>query len=298
MVSTTHHTSHPHPTATATITSVQPLDGVRAGSALVRHGNRLLLAQDDDYTLVWLDTSVDPVAVEHLPLRDEAGAMAKSMKPDFEAAALLADGRVLIMGSGSAEPRRNVVLLDPANDDFTVHNAGRLYDLVSDAAGHEINLEGVLEVPQGLLLFHRGNSGEGNATIAFEVNPENPIVARPRAVMRWDLGSVPGETRMVDLTFTDADADARGRHWYIAAAEDTPNAIDDGPVVGSAIGVIVGEIGHWAPIVEPDGSISCRKYEGLVLDEDLTGAWLVTDPDDEALTAELCRVELTGWHDL
>lgn len=296
MVDTQTGTAAPHPRATAEIVSVEPLTGVRAGSALVRHRERLLLAQDDDYTLFWVDVEATPVGTESVPLRQDNGAMPKALKPDFEAAARLADGRILVMGSGSAEPRRTVVLVDPDTNNFTTHDAGRLYDLVSEAVGHEINLEGVLEVPEGLLLFHRGNSGDGNATISFAVNPENPVAARVREVIRWDLGTVPGENGQVALTFTDADVDVRGRHWYIAAAEDTPNAIDDGPVVGSAIGIMVGTEAHWVPITEPDGSVSCRKYEGLVIDDDLAGAWLVTDPDDENLHAELCRVRLTGWH--
>lgn len=296
MVESQSGTATPHPRGKAEIVSVEPLVGVRAGSALVRHRERLLLAQDDDYTLFWVDLDATPVGTESVPLRHNNGAMPKSLKPDFEAAARLSDGRILVMGSGSAEPRRTVVLVDPHSNTFTTHDAGRLYDLVSEAVGHEINLEGVLEVSEGLLLFHRGNSGDGNATISFAVNPENPAAARVREVMRWDLGTVPGENGQVALTFTDADVDVHGRHWYIAAAEDTPNAIDDGPVVGSAIGIIVDDQAHWAPITEPDGSVSCRKYEGLVIDDDLSGAWLVTDPDDENLHAELCRVRLTGWH--
>lgn len=285
-----------HPRATARIVSVEPLEGVRAGSALVRHRERLLLAQDDDYTLFWVDVTSTPAGTESVPLRPDNGPMPKALKPDFEAAARLSDGRILLMGSGSAEPRRTVVLLDPESNAFTTHDAGRLYDLVSEAVGHEINLEGVLEVPNGLLLFHRGNSGEGNATIGFAVDPENPVAAQAREITRWDLGAVPGKNGQVMLTFTDADVDSRGRHWYLAAAEDTPNAIDDGPVVGSAIGIISGVQASWVPITEPDGSISCRKYEGLVVDGDLGGAWLVTDPDDDNQHAELCRVQLTGWH--
>lgn len=296
MVETQRGHAVPHPRAHAEVVSVEPLVGVRAGSALVRHRERLLLAQDDDYTLFWVDVTAAPAQTQSVALRSDNGAMPKSLKPDFEAATRLSDGRILVMGSGSAEPRRTVVLVDPETSNFTLHDAGRLYDLVSEAVGHEINLEGVLEVPGGLLLFHRGNSGEGNATIEFEVNPENPVAARVREFTRWELGAVPGERGLVALTFTDAHTDSRGRHWYIAAAEDTPNAIDDGPVVGSAIGVMSGGRAQWVPITEPDGSISCRKYEGLVVDDDLTGAWLVTDPDDENLHAELCRLRLSGWH--
>jgi hypothetical protein len=37
-----------------------------------------------------------------------------------------------------------------------------------------------------------------------------------------------------------------------------------------------------------------RKVEGLAVDDDLRGGWLITDPDDPTRSAELCRVELDG----
>lgn len=283
------------PALSAVVTAVTPLPGVRAGSALVRHSGRLLLAQDDDYTLFWIDIDVVPPGTTSLPLRGEVGAMAKAEKPDFEAATALPDGRILVMGSGSAQTRRSVVLLTPETGTFDLHDSGRVYDLVGESIGHDLNFEAVLPIDGGLRLFHRGNSGDGDATVDLIIEPERPQEASVARVVRWSLGTVPGESREVPLTFTDADIDRHGRHWYVAAAEDTPNAIDDGPIAGSAIGVLTATGGRWTPIREADGSISVRKYEGLVVDPDLAGAWLVTDPDDEHLTAELCRVALTGW---
>lgn len=287
--------SREDPALSAVVTSVTPLPGVRAGSALVRHSGRLLLAQDDDYTLFWIDIDMVPPGTTSLPLREGSGAMAKAEKPDFEAATALPDGRILVMGSGSAELRRSVVLLTPETGNFDLHDSGRLYDLVGEAIGHELNFEAVLPIDGGLRLFHRGNSGDGDATVDLIIDPTRPQEATVAGVVRWSLGTVPGESRDVPLTFTDADLDSHGRQWYIAAAEDTPNAIDDGPIAGSAIGLMSDSGGRWTPIREQDGSVSIRKYEGLVVDPDLTGAWLVTDPDDEHLTAELCRVDLTGW---
>jgi hypothetical protein len=197
-----------------------------------------------------------------------------------------------VMGSGSSQPRRSIVLLDPVSGDFTIHNAGRLYDLVSEAVEHELNVEAVLPTPTGLRVFHRGNSGPGNATVDVSMDVANPSTARVADVVLWDLGTVPGENGEVSLTFTDADIDSTGRSWFISAAEDTPNAIDDGPVVGAGIGMITGGQPWWVPITEADGAISCRKYEGLVVSGDRRTAWLVTDPDDEDSNAELCRVTL------
>jgi len=62
MVSSTSHNAQRHPSATASVVSVQPLEGVRAGSALVRYRHRLLLAQarSEDLTLASRDRIFKP----------------------------------------------------------------------------------------------------------------------------------------------------------------------------------------------------------------------------------------------
>ncbi len=283
-------------TATAMIEWAVPLPGVRAGSALVQVGDRLLLAQDDDHTLVWVTVDGESVNCTHAPLHEKSGPQTKAAKPDFEAATMLPDGRVLVIGSGSAPPRRTVVLLHPETGDFELRDAGRLYDLVTAALGHTPNLEGVVWIDGGVRLFHRGHAEQTNAVVDMTIDPDDTAHAAIRSVQRWDIGTVPGASGPVALTVTDAETDSHGRDWFLAAAEDTPNAIDDGPVVGAAIG-------HRSPtgdsamalIMEADGTPCARKAEGLVLTPDLRTAWLVTDPDDEELNAELCRVRLEGW---
>jgi hypothetical protein len=70
--------------------------------------------------------------------------------------------------------------------------------------------------------------------------------------------------------------------------------VDDGPITGAAVGVVRGEQGRWAPLLEPDGTPSRRKVEGVALDADGRGGWLVTDPDDAEARADLCRLDLDG----
>ena len=81
---------------------------------------------------------------------------------------------------------------------------------------------------------------------------------------------------------------------YLAVAEDTPNAIDDGPIVGAAVGVVAGSRARYARIAGPDGAPSVHKFEGIALDPGGRRGWLVTDPDDEDEPAQLCRLELAG----
>jgi hypothetical protein len=119
--------------------------------------------------------------------------------------------------------------------------------------------------------------------------------ARVIEISRWDLGGVPRpDGRLVPLSFTDAAPGPDGRVFYLAAAEDTPNAIDDGLIAGAAVGVLHRGEARWAPLLEAGGSPSVRKAEGLALAADGRGGFLVTDPDDAGIPAELCRVVLEG----
>lgn len=285
--------------AQAVITWTCELPGVRAGSALVSSADRLLVAQDDAFLLFWLhDLDRDapaPPRLQGMPLRSVAGPLAKADKPDFEAATDLPDGRVVIIGSGSAATRNFVVVMDPDRATYAIRDASRIYALVGEALGHELNIEALLWTGDAFRLFHRGNSGPGNATVDLLVDPDDPRDVQIRAVTAWDIGQVPGQDGPVSLTFTDADLGQSGRQWFVAAAEDTPNAIDDGPVVGSSVGFLEGGSGRWTLLHNTDRTLSTRKAEGLVIDPDAKGGWLVTDPDDEQLCAELCRVELRGW---
>ena len=79
---------------------------------------------------------------------------------------------------------------------------------------------------------------------------------------RFDLGSVAGSAGGVRLGFTDAVA-VGSRVFYLAAAEDSANAIDDGGVLASQLGVIEGDRVRASPLTE-----SLGKAEGLAFDPD------------------------------
>ncbi len=274
---------------TARIVEVRDLPGVGAGSGLVWAGRALVAIQDDAPAAA----RIDPLTLEItlLPLAPDAGRQAKLEKPDLEAIAVARDGALWLLGSGSAPRRRRVARLNPAEGQVRWFEAGALYDAVAAAIGETPNIEGAAIHGEGMRLFHRG-AGRGtcrNWVLDVALGPEGP---RPPigAAFEVDLGGVGA----VPLSFTDAAALPDGRYLYLAAAEDTPDAIADGPVVGAAIGVLAGAVARWTPLLEADGTPSVRKVEGLAPDADLTAAWLITDPDDAERPAQLCRVVLEG----
>jgi len=270
----------------ARITASWPLPSVRAGSALVRVGERLLAIQDDAFAAVWIDPATRQT--RPLALRGTGAALDKQTKPDFEAA-FLYDRRIWVMGSGSKPNRCGIARIDPASGEVVLLNALPLYGAISRALEQPANIEGAVPLSDRLRLFQRGPGRAPKANFTLDVPFDVLASAPPRVleVANYDLGVLNGTF----LAFTDAVALGKGHIVYLAVAEDTPDGIADGQIHGAGIGILGSAGARWDVLTEPDGSPSRRKVEGVALDA-AGGGWLLTDPDDPKLPAELCRVEL------
>ena len=115
--------------------------------------------------------------------------------------------------------------------------------------------------------------------------PERVPVAHPHT---YELGDADG----VGLAVTDAVVLPDGRTLLSAAAEDTPNAVDDGPVVATALVLLDGkDVRDVAPIPEVGGRV--HKVEGLAL-RDVRGSEVhllaVVDDDDPTRPSAALRL--------
>ncbi len=306
------------PALTATVTRRVPLwyaDGadpafdrpphVRAASGVVGYGRELAVVQDDALFLAFADPATGLCRGVPLPCEDgvrlfDAGRRNKMRKPDLEAVIRL-DDLLVGFGSGSAAGRDRLIL---ARGDFTRwFDGSELYAALAANqafAGSELNVEGVAVVGDAIRLFNRGNGrqiGEimpGDATCDVDLGAflgwlDGGPVPAIRDIVRWDLGFMDG----VRLTFTDATATGEGGVLFLAAAEASPNAVDDGVVVGAAVGRL-GD-GGWCRITE-DGAPLLDKVEGIALDPADPGrAWVVVDRDDPDLPAALLELRLGGF---
>lgn len=269
----------------ARIAASWPLPGVRAGSALLRIGDRLLAVQDDAFAAAWIEP--DTRKTQPLVLRGAGQALDKQHKPDFEAAFVHA-GRIWILGSGSRPNRCAIARLDPGSGEVVLLNALPLYGAVARELGVTANIEGAVPLADRLRLFQRGPGRSAKANFTVDVPLDVLEGAAPKVldVANYDLGVL----QATFLAFTDAVA--LGRHViYLAVAEDTPDGIADGAIHGAGVGILKDGAARWDVLNEADGSVSTRKVEGVALDA-AGGGWLLTDPDDPKLPAELCRVEL------
>jgi hypothetical protein len=303
---------------------------VRAGSGVAvvetPSGPRLAVVQDDAHFVALVDPATG--LAEAVPLPPGVGGRRlfdttrgnKHHKLDLEACLVVADPVggapvLLAFGSGSTDARERVAVVrgladrPAAEADVTLADASALYAALRAEpafAGTELNVEGAARVrgPGGdaVRLFARGNGagGQGSATCDLPLGPLLAYLldAAPApppaaaAVTRYDLGSIDGER----LGFTDAIPYAGGV-LYLAAAEASADVVEDGPVAGSAVGLIAPDgTTRWAPLVDAGGGAFAHKAEGVA--EAAPGRlWVVLDVDDPEAPSLLCEVTLegTGW---
>jgi hypothetical protein len=283
---------------------------VTAASAIAPLGAGWLIAQDDATFAAWLHgPRVSPVRVlppvEGLDRFTEA-AGTKRLKPDLEAACPAeVDGEpaVLLLGSGSTDRRMRGVLVRLTGGEPRAQAADLrpLYEGAARALAlpmDHLNLEGATRHGDTMRWFNRGHLAAGVPSGSVEVSVDRLVgavlgrvaaasvpVREPRA---YELGAVDG----VGLAVTDAITLPDGRVLLSLAAEDSPNAVDDGPVVATALALVAGEqVVAVAPIPEVGGHV--HKVEGLALREVRDGqVHLLAVVDDDDPDAPSAGIEL------
>jgi hypothetical protein len=254
---------------------------VRSASGIAPLGDGFLIAQDDAAHAAWMrGDSIDRVRI--VPAVDgsdvfSAASGTKHLKPDLEAACPVeVEGLpgVLLLGSGSTPARMRAALVTLGDGlQVQVSDLSPLYARVADVLGiapTDLNLEGAARKDEVLRWFARGNPSAGipSASVDLDLQAMTTAVLRGdggaavavRRPLRYDLSGVDG----VGLAVTDAVALPDGRLLLSAAAEDTPNAYDDGPVVAAALALVDGEdLVALAPLPQVGGAVA--KLEGLAL---------------------------------
>jgi hypothetical protein len=271
---------------------------VRAASGLAVHGGRLVVAQDD--ASFFAVVAADGVSAVKLPRgidgrrRFELALGNRADKLDLESCVAIGD-ELWAFGSGSLPIREKICRIHHSIP--RVIDAAPLYKRFRDALASGVNIEGAAQVRDQLWLFHRGNTGgtdPGPAVLKVSVDALRAWLEGRSALPQlddvdaYDLGVIGGQP----LGFTDAVAYGN-RVLYLATAEVGTNAIDDGHVLGSQLGIIGTHSVRAAPLAGLTGLPV--KAEGIALDPDRPGrGWIALDPDDPDQPSTLLDIELSG----
>jgi hypothetical protein len=286
---------------------------VRAASGVAPLQDGWLVAQDDAAHAAWVRgpgverLRIVPSVDGHDVFSSASGT--KHLKPDLEAACPVEhDGvpGVLLLGSGSTPARMRAALVtEQGGPQVRVADLSPLYAQVARVLGlapQDLNLEGACRTGNVLRWFARGNLAAGvpSASVDLDLLPlvravtgeADPSGVDVRTPLTYDLGEVGG----VGLTVTDAVALPDGRVLLSAAAEDTPNAYDDGPVVAAALALLDGD-DLLEVVALPDLEGRVVKVEGLAVmaADERTGRLLAVVDDDDPEAASRSLVLRVRW---
>jgi hypothetical protein len=280
-----------------TTTLVATLD-ICAASGLVLHDDVLHVVADDSallhrYSLQGAPLAAFPLFAGDPPL-PEAYAAHKKRKPDLEALALLPDGALLALGSGSTDRRQRGCLLDLQDGTATIIDLRPLYETL----GREIpalNIEGAVLRGDTLWLAQRGNSRTAlQALIALDAATALRDLAQgilSALGLRRIQPVAPGQLGGIPLAITDLALHPDGRLWFTAAAEDTDNPVDDGVCAGSVIGCFSADFQvAWSAPLPPGLKVEGLHFQRRTADGDHW--WLVADADSAETRAPLLSLAL------
>ena len=228
---------------------VEIVDGI---AYLVGDDSPYLYCLDHDWNL---QRRVVLFASEHTGDR-----IPKEQKPDLEAMSVVyADNKphLLIFGSGSRSPQRDVCywvdLAAGVDGDLPVRRASLtpLYDRLRHdplvVGSGKLNIEGAAATREHLILFQRGNISHKNVALYYDLPaflaylrddttlpPEPVIYAYGLPSLQGILSGFSGATLVPDSD----------QILFAAAVEDTTNELEDGPTLGSFLGLLRVEDGR------------------------------------------------------
>ena len=257
------------------------IKGIGSASGLIYYQDVLFVISDNSTFLY--QYVIDKDVVLKFPLVENPQEnIAKKDKLDLEAMTSYGN-QIFIFGSGSTPQRNTMFSLNLENDALHNNDLLQLYQILRELASlkeDELNIEGAICINKTMLLFQRGNGGNGKNGIF--IVPDNPT--QPQGFVAIKLP----EISKVETTFTDAIL-VDDFIYFLAAAEDTVSTYEDGEVLGSIIGKMNVETFE---VIETQIISISQKFEGITLyqnDENEITFLLCEDNDGEILESKIYK---------
>ncbi len=220
------------------------LTGIPSASGLVALEDGFLVIGDDTPYLFQLDTAlslVRKIAIFPSNMAEADGSIPKPIKPDFEAMELIEGRDLLIFGSGSLSPQRNLLLRLPwpAATPVETYDLSSFYTHLRSLAAmrsQELNIEGLAYHEQRLYLLNRSNN------LIFRFSYSDFVAFLQGSGGLPEVESIRARLPQLEgypAQLTGATIAAQPPQlFFTAAVEATDNAYDDGAILGSFLGQV------------------------------------------------------------
>jgi hypothetical protein len=223
----------------------QILNGIPSASGIEKIGDYFYVVGDNSPYIFKLDEQYEIIdKFEIFSINNlRNGVIPKKDKPDFEAIASIKENNddiLLIFGSGSKSPQRNLMIKFNCNTkEVKSYNLSDFYTemrLVANLKESDLNIEAAALKDNTLLLFNRGI----NLIMLYNVNDfkrylkQNETIPTP-IVYHVNLPKI----NNIESGFSGASfIKNTNKIVFTSSVEDTKSWIDDGEVLGSFVGII------------------------------------------------------------
>lgn len=284
----------------------QNLENIPSASGIAKFGQDYFVIGDDSPYLFRIDKNFDLISKTLIHSKEKmiGSTIPKIGKADFEAMEMVSDDELLIFGSGSKSPERDVCIFveigeEVKHEEYPISQFYNYLKSLEIMKNHELDIEALAFSGEQLHLFNRGR----NIIFSFsylefrnycKTGGNFPI---PKTQL-FSLLKIYG----LEAGFSGATS-FTGFPYFIftAAVEDAPNAYDDGKILGSFLGILKFENGKFGDdflvIKIPDPGFPL-KVESVVIDKVISSnemdLILVTDHDGKP--SQILKMRITNWN--
>ncbi len=215
---------------------------------------------DDANNLLVLDSNLH--SIDSLPLYSFAEKrIPKKVKADLEAILITPKNKLLLLGSGSLSPYRNIAwLIDPVKKQKDSIRLDTFYQRLLLYGLKEINIEGACAIPGSIIISNRGSKGFLKNHLVFTDNSF------------WEKQKIATVTSMLVGSNTDSSvfngvsglayATKSDQLILTVSTEDTRNNVDDGAIGKSYLWLVksISSKKNWKAI-NPDRMIDLEEID-------------------------------------
>lgn len=273
------------------ILNLQKLPDLPSGSGLVSTRDRYYAIGDDSPYLFTLSKSFKIIDKTLLIESSQSVTerITKGEKSDFESLEMIGEKEMVVFGSGSKTPQRDVFVRILLQENITVesYNITAFYDhlrAMPELQDSELNIEATAYHHGNLYLFNR----KKNLILKFNYEKLLTFITGQTRfpapeVREFKLPEING----IEAGFSGATAfKDSARIIFTASVENTLNAYDDGEILGSLIGWIDISQDIISDVIDycfiPNTSENFKVESVTIVEEispDLTRIGLITDDD-------------------
>jgi len=162
----------------------------------------------------------------------------KKHKADLEATTALQldnENFLLVMGSGSADPRNKGILVNLKNEKVKSFDTSVFYERIKEKGIADLNIEGAVQIHEFLVLCNRANNTNSHNTLIIT----SPDFFRKQEdvqieLLDIDFSAYEGTIGISGLTYSYV----HDQLIFTTSVEDTPDSYNDGPIGISYLGIV------------------------------------------------------------